>query len=175
MSYPARDTSTNRDPQEMTIGQLLIHVFRLGNDRMRAKMGEIGLHRAQGFALHYLLHNNGITQSELAKGVHITAATATAMLQRMERDGWIERRTDPDDQRVSRVYVTDKATGLHDEAMASLRGVETEIEGALSVDERIVFKDLLVKVHERLVAQLPLRQKQRFGWSAPEDDAPRER
>ncbi len=175
MANATRDNNTDRDPQEMTIGQLLIHVFRLGDDRMRAKMREIGLHRAQGFALHYLLHNNGITQSELAKGVHVTAATATTMLQRMERDGWIERQTDPDDQRVSRVYVTDKATALHDEAMASLRDVETEIESALSADERIIFKNLLVKVHERLVAQLPLRRKQRFGWNVPEDDAPKER
>ncbi len=170
MENATKETNANRDPQEMTIGQLLIQLFRLGDDRLRAKMARIGLHRAQVFALHYLLHHNGITQSELAKGVHITPATATTMLRRMERDGWIERRADPDDQRVSRVYVTDKATALHDEAMASLREVETEMESALSTDEIVVLKQLLIKVHAKLVEQLPPRRKRRFGWSADEDN-----
>ncbi len=156
--------------EERTIGQLLSQIFRLGEDRMRVKMGRIGLHRAQGFAMHHLLHHDGITQTQLAKAVHITPATATSMLRRMERDGWIERRDDPDDQRVSRVFVTRKAEALHEEAMASLRAVEVELEGSLSGEERLELKRLLLKIHARLVAQLPPRRQRRFGWGAEPPD-----
>jgi MarR family transcriptional regulator, organic hydroperoxide resistance regulator len=150
--------------EDRTIGQLLAQIFRLGENRMRVKMGEIGLHRAQGFALHYLLHHDGITQTQLARAVHITPATATSMLQRMERDGWIERRNDPADQRLSRVFVTEKAKRFHDEAMASLREVEADLECTLTDAERRELRRLLVKLHTGLVAKLPPRRQQRFGW-----------
>jgi len=156
--------------EERTIGQLLSQIFRLGENRMRVKMARSGLHRAQVFALHYLLHHDGITQTELARAIHITPATATSMLRRMERDGWIERRDDPSDQRVSRVFVTGKARAFHEEAMASLREVEGELEEALTDAECRELRRLLSKIHARLVAQLPLRRQRRFGWGIATED-----
>jgi len=155
---------------EKSIGQLLSQIFRLGENRIRVRMSGSGLHRAQVFALHHLLHHDGITQTQLARAVHITPATVTSMLRRMERDGWVERRDDPNDQRVSRVHVTDKARAFHAEAMASLREVENDLEEALTDAERSELRRLLLKIHARLVAQLPPRRQRRFGWGIVGDE-----
>jgi DNA-binding MarR family transcriptional regulator len=119
---------------------------------MRVKMEEIGLHRAQGFALFYLGHREGMPQSEIARGLHLSAASVTSLLQRMERDGWVVRQTDAADQRVSRVYLTPKARDLHREAHASFHEFERELTAALSEAERAQLRALLQKVHARLAA-----------------------
>ncbi len=136
----------------LTVGQLLLHVSRLTAERMRVKMEEIGLHRAQGFALFYLGHRQGMPQSEIARGLHLSAASVTSMLQRMERDGWVVRQTDAADQRVSRVYLTPKAKELHREAHVCFHELERELTAALSEAERSQLRTLLQKVHARLAS-----------------------
>ena len=49
----------------------------------------------------------GITHSELAHRMRVSPETVTNMLQRMEKTGFVERRPGAEDQRVSRVYLTD--------------------------------------------------------------------
>lgn len=64
---------------------------------------------AQMMALRQILRKPGLSQRELADQLHIQRATATVMLQKMERAGFVDRRPDPVDQRISRIYPTDAA------------------------------------------------------------------
>ena len=152
------------------MGQLLNQVCRLTAYQMRRKMERLGLHRAQGPALFFLSHHEGAPQNEIARSLHLTAASVTNMLQRMERDGWVERRADPADQRVSRVYLTDKARALDAEARAGLRELDQELVGALDEEEQLAFRLILMKIHARLIDRLP---EGRRGFPHPcekEDD-----
>ena len=137
--------------QEMTLGQLMGQVCRLSGARMRIKMEKIGLHRGQGFVLLHLWHRDGMAQQEIARAKHVSSATITNTIKRMERDGWVERRRDPQDDRVMRVYLTQKAQALRDEAHISFREIDDEIAGALTEDERVEFRRLLLKVYDQLV------------------------
>lgn len=147
-----------------------MQVCRLTSDRLRLKMERIGLHRAQGFAMFHLWHRDGVAQSELAKCIHVTPAAVTVMLQRMERNGWIERRTDPNDQRITRVYMTEKARTLHLEAMGSFRELDAEVAGALSAEERDALRELLLKVYARFLEHMAPRHQHRFGWHPDEEE-----
>jgi DNA-binding MarR family transcriptional regulator len=146
---------TRTEPQDLTIGQLLTQVCRLTAYQVRLKMERVGLHRAQGPALFFLQHHEGASQNQIARAFHLTAASVTNMLQRMERDGWVVRRPDGEDQRITRVYPTEKAKALHEEARASFRELDEEIVGALEVPEQAVFRQLLAKVHARLIGRMP--------------------
>ncbi len=150
-----------RRPETDTVGQLLLQICRLTGERMRVRMEEIGLHKAQGFALFFLGHREGVPQSEMARALHLSPASVTSMLQRMERDGWVARETDPDDQRVSRVYLTPKARELHREAHTSFHDLEDEVTGVLSAAEQAQLRALLAKVHGKLVEGLPAARQ--FG------------
>ncbi len=160
-----------RQGDEQTVGDLLIQVCRLTADRMRVRMEEIGLHKAQGFALFFIGHNDGMPQSEIARVMHLSPASVTNMLQRMERDGWVVRRTDPDDQRVSRVYLTQKAHEIHREAHACFYELEREVTGVLTVEELGQLRVLLAKVHARLVGQLPAAKRPARERREPEEEA----
>ena len=137
---------------KMTLGQLLAKVSRLVGGRMRSKMRELGLHRAQGFILSQLWHLNGTPQNELAQSLNITPATITKTLQRMERDGWIERRRDELDQRIVRVFLADKARLVHDGLHQVFRHLDEEMTAALSDEERETLRGLLFKVNSHLSA-----------------------
>jgi MarR family transcriptional regulator for hemolysin len=95
-----------------------------------------------------------LPQKELARRAAVEQPTMTATLNRMERDGLVERVTDPDDRRSALVSLTAKARG-------KLRGVlkavdDTNAEGLanLSPAEREQFMGLARKIIATLEASL---------------------
>jgi DNA-binding MarR family transcriptional regulator len=44
--------------------------------------------------------------TDLARGEHVTQPTMTTLVARLDRQGWVERRPDPDDGRVVNVALT---------------------------------------------------------------------
>jgi DNA-binding MarR family transcriptional regulator len=73
---------------------------------MMRMLSEEDAHPAQALCLGALAHQDGMSQSEIAEMMHVTRPTVTAMLQRLEAAGVIERRDDETDQRVTRVFLT---------------------------------------------------------------------
>ncbi|MCK4599166.1 winged helix-turn-helix transcriptional regulator [Candidatus Bipolaricaulota bacterium] len=142
-----------QDPRNLTLGQLLLQVCRLTGDRLRVKMEEIGLHKGQGFILFHLWHHDGIAQNVIAHALHVSAATVTSMLQRMERDGWITRERDSEDQRIVRVHITEKAKAMREEAREAFRDLEKEVTSVLTKEERKTLQELLEKLHGHLTPE----------------------
>ena len=99
-------------PIKSTTGYMLAQACKFHRQRAEALLNEIGLHVGQEMLLSGLWEKEGLTQTELADYVMIQPATVTNMLQRLERAGIVERRPDPEDQRISRVYATRKGRGL---------------------------------------------------------------
>ena len=95
-----------RHPLQKTLSHKLARVSRLFRARAHQRLDQIGLYGGQQFVLCALWAEEGITHSELARRLHIQPATVTNALKRMERAGLVDRRRDPDDQRVSRVFLT---------------------------------------------------------------------
>lgn len=157
------------DPRSLTLGQLLSQVCRLTGDRLRVKMEGIGLHKGQGFILFHLWHHDGIPQNVIAHALHVSPATVTSMLQRMERDGWITRQRDPEDQRIVRVHLTEKSKALREEAREAFRDLEKEVTSVLTRDERKTLQGLLEKLHEHLAEGHPHRHTPFHGDHSRKD------
>jgi len=71
-------------------------------------MQPYGLTRAQWRVLGTLLRKDGLTQRELCDRIDIGAVTLSGLIDRLEARGWVERREDPKDRRVKRVWRTDQ-------------------------------------------------------------------
>ena len=141
--------------KEMTVGQLLAQVCRMSGHRLRVHMTKIGLHKGQGFALIHLWHHEGIPQRELSQAMHISPASVTNMLQRMERDGLIVRERDREDQRVVRVFLTDKAKAMRKEARTAFHQMEEELSSIYTDEEKATLHRLLTKLHDRFAPDDP--------------------
>ena len=101
-----------------SIWPLLTQICSLNHARTHALLHEIGLYYGQPLVLRALWDEEGLTQTALAEKLHRAPATITHALQRMERAGFVERRPDPADQRVSRVYLSDAGHAVRDRVQA---------------------------------------------------------
>jgi DNA-binding MarR family transcriptional regulator len=68
-----------------------------------------GLHVGQDLVLLAIWDTPGLRQRDIAARLRIEPPTATRMLQRLERGGLIERRPDPHDARVVRIFPTPRS------------------------------------------------------------------
>jgi len=56
-----------------------------------------------------ILEKDGLLPSELADKTSQDRATTTGLLDRLEKDGWIERKADTNDRRSLRIFLTQHA------------------------------------------------------------------
>lgn len=70
---------------------------------------------SQGRILYTLWQNDDIPQGELAELTKLDKSSLALALDRLERDGWIERIPHPSDLRKKLIRSTEKTTALHDQ------------------------------------------------------------
>lgn len=132
-----------------------MQVSKLLRDRVHTRMEGIGLSRGQGFILFRLGHEDGLPQTELARQTMVRPATLTEILQRMESGGLVERRPDPADGRVSRVFLTPHGEAARRQAEEIWRELEADLNAILAADERATLRMLLGKLRSALGAEAP--------------------
>lgn len=106
---------------------LLIRLMHAHRSMIRAQIQDLGLHRGQPSVLFALDRNDGLSNSELSDFLEITPATLTNKVKRMEKANLVIRKRDANDERVSRIYLTDEGRSLMDE----LRSLMFEMETAM--------------------------------------------
>ena len=132
------------------VEKLVREVNRLHFTKFHQTLSGFGLGKGQPPILKYLSLNDGCKQSEIAKREHLTAATVTVMLQTMEKNGLIERKSDENDLRIMRVYITPKGRELQEKCDEAIENMEKEIYADFTADEIELFKTLLTKKRDRL-------------------------
>ena len=133
------------------MADLLGQVCKLHYVRVHARLEEVGLHRGQSPVLHTLWHHEGLTHSELAECLHVQPATITKMLERMERAGFVERRPDLDDRRVSRVFLTDAARDIREDLHRILQTVKETTFAGFDDDELAALRAYLERIRANLI------------------------
>lgn len=141
---------SGKTPLRSTVGYMLANVCKLHRQRAEVLLNEIGLHVGQEMLLCGLWDKEGVTQAELAEKVMIQPATVTNMLQRLEREGIVERTPDTDDRRISRVYTTEKGRDMEEAVQEKWSRLEQEAFGGLNVEERFLLRRLLLQVYQNL-------------------------
>ena len=97
-----------------------------------------------------LLALDGLTQATLARVQRVEPSSMCRMIDRLERDGLVERRRSPGDRRATRVYLTDDGRRTALRGVDDARALDEEIFGELSDSERLALSDMLSRVLARL-------------------------
>jgi MarR family transcriptional regulator for hemolysin len=92
-----------------TLGFVLNDVARLLRKRFEQRARGLGLTRAQWQVLAYLSNNEGIHQGGLADLLDIEPITLVRILDRLEANGFVERRRHATDRRIWLLHLTPKA------------------------------------------------------------------
>ena len=136
--------------QSDSLDFLLLQICKLHYARAHTLLEELGLYRGQPPMLFALWEEEGLAHSELAARLHVQPATITKMIKRMEKAGFVERRSDPEDQRVSRVHLTDAGRSIRDRVEQVWRRLEEETFGGFSAEERDALRRLFVHMRKNL-------------------------
>ena len=134
-----------------SINFLLAQVCKLHHARAHALLEELGLYRGQPPVLHALWDQEGLTHGELAERLHVQPATITKMIQRMEKAGFVQRRSDLKDERISRVYLTDAGHSIQNRVRRVWAVMEAETFAGLDTEERDVLYGLFLRIRENLI------------------------
>ena len=137
---------------EEYIGVVISDVARLLRTEFDRRVRRLGITRAQWLVLTRLHRRPGASHSELAEMMEVEKATAGRMIDRLVANGWVERRSEPGDRRVKRVYLTPEAERVHKRIW---RVAEDTVETALadlSARESKQLFALLQRVKETLVS-----------------------
>lgn len=110
-------------------GQLLGELVRLSTAISEVLAGELGVSLRDLAALHHLVGQAPRGPAELARELGITTASATVLVDRLERAGCLRRRRDPEDRRRLVLEATPEM------ASRSLRAVEPLTRDVAAIDE----------------------------------------
>ena len=72
------------------------------------------------------------------------------MLQRMEHTGLVERRCDPEDARLSRVYLTQRGRALEQPLRTLWSRCEEHLVADMTTEERLLVRCLLLQMHANI-------------------------
>ena len=135
----------NVPPPRGMIGPRIMCLSRLMRRKFNEAAAEQGLFSGQQDIIFLLVENEGITLSKLAEKLEVSAATASVSVKRMEKAGFIVKRQDENDARITRLYPTEKAKRAPDNIRKRMDELEKELSRSFTPSEMEMLSDMLDK------------------------------
>lgn len=117
---------------------------------VEARLKGTGVSPAQFMALAHLITLGPLSQTELVDRLSITKATGVRLIDRMERDGWVNRHRDPDDSRINKVVTTEKAIKVWDKVSKEGRDLLDQAYTGIHPAEIEMVKRVLYRIRKNL-------------------------
>jgi MarR family transcriptional regulator, transcriptional regulator for hemolysin len=141
-------------PQELAFR--LDDVASLFSRKFEEKVRTPPLQLALCKALVVLAENQGVSQKRLAEISEIDPARLVRIVDRMEANGWAERRPLPGDRRVWTLALTENAKPVLRLIWSVISEIYVEALRGLSADEIRTMVKVLESVHSNLSAYKPI-------------------
>ena len=104
---------------------------------------EVGLSAATWFLLTMLIDEDGISQGEVSHRFEVDPSRITRLAQRLEKEGMLRRKRDPEDNRVVRMHVTEEGRRLVESRQERREWFEEGIRRELGQEELAEFRRVL--------------------------------
>ncbi|MBQ7920997.1 MAG: winged helix-turn-helix transcriptional regulator [Clostridia bacterium] len=144
------DDALNKDkPTPMMV---LNEISRIMGARIRSKDIEgVTLQKSARLLLCELAHKDDRTQLELVKATHLKAPTISVVLQKLEKEGIVSRKSDEYDLRATRVSLTQKGRDIDTQIRKTIHEEDKIAMEVLSETEYETLMKILCKIRDHLV------------------------
>jgi DNA-binding MarR family transcriptional regulator len=141
---------------ENSIGFLLAKAYQRAWAVMKEEIDPYDLTPPQFALLSFLWQQDGLTQAELSEKGQIDRSTIGGLIDRLERNGLLERRQHPQDRRAYRIYLTEQGKEMENTLSACAERSLQRITAGMSEPEVVELRRLLgILRGERRVYELP--------------------
>jgi MarR family transcriptional regulator for hemolysin len=137
-------------------GFILKDVNSLYVQRFEQHAASIGLTLLQCRTLVHLAENEGVSQVKLAELTDLEPMALVRILDRMEAEGLLERRSDPRDRRVRCLYMTSSGKPLLEVIRRLMDLTWTDAFSGISKDKRELVAEVLDQVRSNLAGLTPV-------------------
>nr|WP_294661009.1 MarR family transcriptional regulator [uncultured Blautia sp.] len=114
------------------------------------QMQEVGIYPGQIPVLGLLAYKDGLSQREIAERLRIKPPTVNVTVQRLEKAGFLYREADEKDQRISRIYLTEKGKQAKENGMKKVKENEKILLSGLSDAELCLLRRMLEQITENI-------------------------
>lgn len=123
---------------------------------------QLGLTPAQWKVILVLNIMDGLTQKEIAEKISIDGSTLVPVLDKMEQEGLVQRKTDPQDRRNNRIFLTDKSESTVDSIIGIVFQLRKIVYAGISESEinstKNVIRSILQNVDTAMNNLKPLQK-----------------
>lgn len=138
-------------PPEGMIGPRVTMLSKLLRQAFNEAAAEQGLFSGQHHIIFYLVENEGMTVSGLAKKLDVSPATVSVSVKRMEKSGFIVKKPDKTDARITRLYPTDKARVAPENIKKHMDSLEKILSQGMTEEESKKFSSLLETAIQNMI------------------------
>lgn len=136
---------------EQSVGYWLTQTTQAYHRIFNDTISPHGITFRQAQVIGWLMKDGQLTQSDLAQRIGVEPPTLVGILDRMERDNWIERVSCPEDRRCKRVRIGAKVDLAWQKMVECSLAIRVKAASGLTPDEVQQLTVLLKKVYHNLV------------------------
>lgn len=130
----------------------LIQMLRTSNLTLAVFEKATGVHIAHWRVLAFLAQHSDCTQKQLKDAHRVDPASITRTVKSLERDGLIARRTDPKDNRLTRVVLTEAGEKLVTDVAQRRKDYMRDALRGISPDDVEVFERVLKQLEANAIS-----------------------
>jgi len=135
---------------EESVGYWITITSHFYQDALNQELIPYGITFRQFQVIGWLVYEGPLSQVELAERMMVEPPTLVRILDRMERDQWIKRESDPDDRRRKVVKVCPEAKPVWSQMVACLNQLRKKATQGMSNEDIDTLKSLLMQVQKNL-------------------------
>jgi len=125
------------------VGHITEVAMKQISDAFGRRLQNTGITRIQWIALYYVKVNKIISQRELSNLMNVKDSSAGRLIDRLERDGFIERERNDSDRRIICIKLTDKGDKLITELVPFGEKFNCDLINGIDEEDLIVFDKVL--------------------------------
>ncbi|WP_417192304.1 MarR family winged helix-turn-helix transcriptional regulator [Blautia sp.] len=130
----------------MSFLSMFMRIDRRFMGKCFGQMQELGIYPGQIPVLGLLAYKDGLSQREIAEHLRIKPPTVNVTVQRLEKAGFLFRKADEKDQRVSRIYLTEKGKQAKERGMKRVEENEKILFDGFSDAELCLLRRFLEQI-----------------------------
>jgi DNA-binding MarR family transcriptional regulator len=128
------------------VGHITENAIKQISEAFGRRLQNTGITRIQWIALYYVKNKNKISQRELSNLMNVQDSSAGRLIDRLERDGLIERERNDTDRRVIYIKLSDIGDKLISDLMPLGIKFNDDLVSGIDEEELIIYERVLQKM-----------------------------
>lgn len=144
------------DVDALEANNVIVRAWAMMEDAFNLHLAQFKLNRSRYMVLRviYFSEDRRVPLSLISRGLYVTSANVTQVMQRLERDGWVRRVTSSEDRRVVYAEFTPEGEAQFEEIMPSTVSFLQSFWDGFSPDEIRQTRDVLYRYQQNLAERL---------------------